>query len=249
MADMTSGGVQPVYNVGGNDNDGLFDGNGMIIFFLFFLLAWGGFGNGGFGGNGGTAAAAQSYATQQDLVNGFNFNSLDNGVQDIQKSICQLGYNNLEQSNGINTNMLQATNAINSNILGQTNDLNMAIAQQGSNIAMGMAQLGYNTQSQGCAINNNIDNVKYDIASQTCAITTNSTANTQRILDKLCQLEMSDKDNQIANLELQLQAANLQNNNATQTAALISALRPFPTPAYPVSSPYASSSSCGCGLG
>lgn len=44
MADMMSNanGLTPVYNVGGDRDDGFFGNSGMIVFFLFFLLCWGG---------------------------------------------------------------------------------------------------------------------------------------------------------------------------------------------------------------
>ena len=90
MADMMSNanGLTPVYNVGGDRDDGFFGNSGMA-----------------------------QYATQQDVVNGFNFNTLNNGIRGIQEGICSLGYDNLAQTNGINTNVMQraygVTNAIN----------------------------------------------------------------------------------------------------------------------------------------
>ena len=59
---------------------------------------------------------------------------------------------------------------------------------------------------------------------------------------------MNDKDNQIYALQSELQAARSQIDNAAQTQALVSALKPYPVPAYTVGSPYASAGSCGCTL-
>ena len=82
------------------DNDcGMGGGNGawwIIILLLFFT---GGFG--GFGMNRGLAAPA----TQQDVAAGFNFNQLDNGIRGLERGMCQLGYDNLAQANGINMNV------------------------------------------------------------------------------------------------------------------------------------------------
>lgn len=233
MADMCTNGVVPTYDVcQGNDNGNWFGGNGMIVFFLFFLLAWGGgFGN-GFGGNN----AMGQYATQQDIVNGFNFNQLDNGIRGLERGVCQLGYDNLAQINGVNTNIMQSA-------FGITN----AVNTQGYQNQTAINQLGYQMQDCCCGINRNIDAVRYENAQNTCAITNAMTANTQRVLDKLCQMEMDGKDSQINQLRFDLQAAQLQIGNINQTANIINAVRPFPTPSYPVSSPYGSvAPNCGC---
>ena len=47
---------------------------------------------------------------------------------------------------------------------------------------------------------------------------TNQTANTQAILDKLCQLELDGKNDKIADLERQLTLANLRESQTAQNA-------------------------------
>lgn len=82
------------------DGDGFLEGNGIIILILFFLIF--GFGGGGFGVNRGVESA-----TQQDIVNGFNFNQLDNGIRGIERGICDLGYANLNQTNQLSAQLAQ----------------------------------------------------------------------------------------------------------------------------------------------
>lgn len=273
MADLMTngGGLTPVYNVG--DNDGFGNGNGMWVFFLFFLLAWGGFGNNGFGHNGANGTVS-SYATQADVTNGFNYANINSQLGEINSSINNLGYNQLQGIHNLNTGimggfanlnngMLQATNSINTNILQgnndiargiaeQTNALNMNIVQTGNAITNGLASLGYVAQNQACGINNNIESVKYQLATEACATRAESDSNTQKILDRLSAMQMSDKDNQIAALQAELLNARNVIDNANQTQALVNALKPYPVPAYNVSSPYASSgcgNGCGCTLG
>lgn len=269
MADlMTSGsGVQPVYSIG-NGNDVFGNGNGLLVFFLFFLLAWGGFGNNGWGPNGNNVAG--NLATQADITNGFNYANINSQLGDINGSINALGYNQLQGMNGINTTimggfanlnngMLQAANSINTNIMqgnndiarsisDQTNALNMNIVQTGNTITNGLANLGYVTQNQACGINNNIESVKYQLATEACATRAESDSNTQKILDRLSAMQMSDKDNQIAALQAELLDARNRIDNANQTQTLVNALKPYPVPAYNVSSPYASNNGCGCTL-
>lgn len=48
---------------------------------------------------------------------------------------------------------------------------------------------------------------------------------------------------------LNLQSAQLQIGNMSQTANIINAIRPFPNPAYVVGSPYGTNTAnCGCGM-
>ena len=82
------------------DGDGFLEGNGIIILILFFLIF--GFGGGGFYANRGVDTA-----THQDIVNGFNFNQLDNGIRGIERGICDLGYANLNQTNQLSAQLAQ----------------------------------------------------------------------------------------------------------------------------------------------
>ena len=66
------------------------------------------------------------------------------------------------------------------------------------------------------------------------------TVNTQRILDKLCDMESNAKDQRINSLQLELQSATNQLSNLAQTASIVNQLRPTPIPAYTVCSPYQS---------
>jgi len=84
-----------------------------------------------------------------------------------------------------------------------------------------------------CNTNNNIEKAILAGQQNTANIIAASTANTQRILDKLCSDETARLRAEL------LEARNIASNNL-QTQYLISQLRPYPTPAYQVSSPYES---------
>lgn len=88
-----------------------------------------------------------------------------------------------------------------------------------------------------CTVQREIDGVNYNNAQNTAAIIQAANANTQRILDAQC----ADK---IQELRDKLQTAQLDANNAAQTATLINTLRPVPQPAYITCSPYAAASTC-----
>ena len=82
-----------------------------------------------------------------------------------------------------------------------------------------------------CNTNQNIDKVIYEWAKNTCEIIQASNANTQKILDMMC-------NNTITQLRTDLAEAKLEANNASQTSELLARLQPVPYPAYIVSSPY-----------
>lgn len=84
-----------------------------------------------------------------------------------------------------------------------------------------------------CNTNNNIEKAILAWQQNTASIIAASTANTQKILDKLCADET-------ARLRSELLEARNSQSNSLQTQYLISQLRPYPTPSYTVSSPYES---------
>lgn len=101
----------------------------------------------------------------------------------------------------------------------------------------------FNTQNQAnqnsmiqmwfCNTNNNIERAIQQANQNTCQIIANSTANTQRILDMMC-----NQETQRLRTELAEQKVIAQNNQ--QTVDLLSRLQPTPIPSYIVSSPYTS---------
>lgn len=96
-----------------------------------------------------------------------------------------------------------------------------------------MANLTSQMNMGFCNTNSNIDKVIYEAQKNTCDIITNQTANTQKILDMLCNQE-------ITRLRTELAEARVVANNNAQTTELLSRLQPVATPSYIVSSPYTS---------
>lgn len=132
-----------------------------------------------------------------------------------------------------------------------------------ANVNSAIANLGYQNQQCCCDIKEAIGGVNYNMAAQTNILqnTVNNgfrdvieaqNAGTQRIIDTITQ----DK---IQSLQTELQSAQLQLSNQAQTTNIINALRPTPTPSYPVMSPYTSiinptgftfgAGNCGCNVG
>lgn len=152
-----------------------------------------------------------------------------------------------------------ATHGIESGITGIGTQLCNGFAGVNSAIA----NLGYQNQQCCCDLKQAIGDVNYNMAAQTNILqnTVNNgfrdvieaqNAGTQRIIDTITQ----DK---IQSLQTELQSAQLQLSNQAQTTNIINALRPTPTPSYPVMSPYTSIinptgftfgvNGCGCNTG
>ena len=132
----------------------------------------------------------------------------------------------------------QATNAVQNSVNANGNNIVSTVRDTGNNILQGITGLGFLTQQKG-------DELKFELAKSTCAITSNETANTQKVLDKLCQMEAGMQaakiqELQTANQALMLanQVKDLQAGQIANTGFIINAIRPYPVPAYTVSSPY-----------
>lgn len=206
-------------------NDGMLGGaNGtwIWVFFLFFLLAWGG-GGFGFGNN----AATQGALTRAELYEGLNNQGLENGIRSIQNGLCDGFY-------AQNTTMLQGMNGIQSQLCQGFNGVNNNITES-----------RFAAQQCCCETNRNIDAVRYENARNTCDIVNAIKADGDATRALMTQ-------NTIQELRDNLQAAQLQLGNVSQTQTLINTLRPFPTPSYITCSPYTAVNgygAYGCGNG
>ena len=213
------------------DDGGMFGGNNSWIFFLFFLLAWG---NGGFGGG---SAPVQGAITRAEMYDGFNSQDIKEGIRGLSNGLCDGFY------------------ALNTSVLNGFNGVDKSLCQGFSGVNSAIRDLGYQAQSCCCETNRNIDAVRYENAKNTCDIITSGTMNTRDIIDsqnagfqRILDFMTNDK---IESLRTELQAAQLQLGNLSQTNTIIDALRPCPKPAYITCSPYAAASAnyfggCGC---
>lgn len=213
----------------------------------------------GFGGFGGYNACC-SPATQQGLTDAFNFNQLDNGQRGIERGICDGFYTtnlaitnlgtqmqqgfcatdraNLQGFNGIQSALCQGFNSVN-NALAQTNynmkdcccETRESIMQSNFNNQSGFNAIQNQLASCCCDIERGQDGFNYNLAKSTCEIITNQDKNTDRIINYLTQHEMDS-------LRTELQSAQLQLSQLSQTRSIIDQLQPCPKPAYLTCSPY-----------
>lgn len=111
---------------GNNNNSGFGNGDSWFVI-LFLLVLFGGWGNrgfGGFGGNGGGTSVYEGYVLNNDFSQlskqiSDTYNMTDRKFDAITNGICSLGYQELQNINGVNTNIANGvygiTNAITTN--------------------------------------------------------------------------------------------------------------------------------------
>lgn len=196
------------------DKNGYGDGFGCwfwIVILLFF-----------YNGNWNNRGDLNGALTRSDLQQGFDNQSV------------------LRKLDGINNGLCDGFYAMNTNNLQMQNQLQRDLCQGFATINAGIAENRFAAQQCCCETNRNIDAVRYENAQNTCAIIQNATANTQKILDTMCANTIQDLRDKVTAKDQELQTANFQLSQQAQNATLINALRPTPTPAYPVMSPYVS---------
>lgn len=259
--------VMPAYNGMGYNNGGMFGGDwfAWIIILLLFGGRWGN----GFGGDSSCCAPA----TCADLQRGFDNQGVTNKLNGLENGLCSLGYDQLREMNGINTNVLQTgfgiqnaiqqgtvsamqnTNAIQAQLADCCCTTQRAIDGVNYNTLQGFSNLSSKIDSCCCETQRQIErgfcDTNYNLATNTTAIIQNAHNDTDRVIAKLDALEMARKDETIDALRSQVNALNLAQSQANQNAYLINTLRPCPIPAYPACPPtgaytYPVSNGCGC---
>lgn len=237
------------------------DGWWIILLILFAAGGWGRGGFGGFGGNGGEGYSPCCVpATTQGVADAFNFNQLDNGLRGIQNGLCDGFY---AQNNAINNVLSAIQNCCCQTQLGMTqgfHGVDNAICSLGYNIQNGfngvdksICTLGYNNQagfnalatqlaSCCCDLERGQENIKYAMANNTNALLVAGDKNTDRIINYLTQTEM-DK------LRNELQSAQFQLSQLSQTSNIVNQLMPVAKPAYLTCSPYAAAFGFGANYG
>ncbi len=266
----------PMYQ-GGNGGGFVngFGGDGWWIILLFLLLIGNnGWGNNNGGGNGG--GGLYPWMNQSNQINdGFRDQMLNTTVNGIQQGVNNLGtqlcnccgdmqmalangFAGVEQ--GANTrqiaNMQQAFAAQTAQAQG-FNAVQAQLAQCCCDNRLATTQLQAVVQQENCADRAAVSDGIRDII-------VNNTANTQRILDQLCQDKIDAKNETIAQLRQELLFARGQASQDVQTAAiragqattanqLIAEMRACPVPSMPVygmtpifNCPQNNGCGCGC---
>lgn len=263
---------------GGNRGNGGGWGNGDGWWVLILIALLGGF-NGGFGGWGGGGYAGgnelypwlnqaqlttQGFADQNAIM---ALNGISSGVQNLSTQLCNCcadmqmavasGFANAETAaNARQMANMQTQFGMQTAMQQGFTGVQAQTAQLASDIQLGNAQQTATILAENCADRAALsDGVRDIIAS--------NTAQTQAIIDKLCQLELDGYKRENYQLQSQLNAANLAASQAAQNAfitqgfanevdALYNRLNSCPVPTTPVygrTPIFTCNNGCGCGNG
>ena len=206
--------------VTGGNRDGL-GGDGGWWILIILLALFGGFGNrGGIGGG-------EQCATPADLQRGFDNQGVTNKLNGLENAFASLGYDQLAQMNGLNSTIMQTGFGLQSSLDGGFNGLSRQLADCCCENRATIAQVRYDMATQACDLGHRIDGVG------------------DRIHEELTAIRMEQKNERIAELTQQLNAANLAASQVAQNQYLVNALRPSPVPAYSVPNPSCCYNPCG----
>ena len=277
----------PVYMNGGNGfgNSGF---GGDWVWLILILALFGGFGgngwgNGGFGGGFNNEYAWLSNGQKEIMSNtnnGFDTLHLSNqiegvidGIHGISNSICS---STASITNAITDGFYSAEIAANNRQMADMNqNFNNQIATLNgfNNLNNALQQCCCDNRLATCQTQNIVQNeansTRFADANNTRDIITNATANTQAILDKLCQLELDGvkaqldaKNDRISDLQRENLMKDLQASQTAQNAfisqgfanevdALYNRLNNCPVPTTPVygRTPIFTCNNNGCGCG
>lgn len=260
--------VAPAYG-GNNGGFGGFGGDWGWIVLLLLLAGNGGWGMGGFGGGWGAMGMMDGFglypwmSTNNNVSDGFRSAQLSDSVTSVRDGISALSTQICGCCGDISTQLCNGFNGIGMQLAnGTIADLERSFAAQTASM-QGMNAIQSQLATCCCENRAATQDLKYTLATEACATRTANTANTQAILDKLCQLELDNYKRENDQLRTQLnmaalnasqtaQTAELRQSGATQLNQLVAELRSCPIPAQPVygSQPIftcSGNSGCGCG--
>ena len=242
--------VMPMMGGYGNGGFGYGDGSWIWIILLFALFGgnWGN--NGGFFGNnsfdnGYAWLSNGQKEIMQNTNNGFDtlhlsnqLDTVNSGIYSLSNQLCNCCADmNQTVSNGFYNSEISANNRQMAN-MNQNFALQSQLAQCCCDNRLATANLTATVLSENCADRQALSEGIRDLL-------TNQTANTQRILDQLCNDKIDAKNEKIADLQREIlmkdlqasqvaQTATLRENNAVVANQLVSELRSCPIPAQPV---------------
>ena len=266
MSYSENGGTPFTMNVaptgGGWGNGSFLGGDGAWWLIILLLFCNNGWGNGfGFGG-GGMMPWMMSNTTNNDVQRGFDQSAVMGALNGINGSINN-GFANAEISRcNAQANVLQTLNANQAATMQGMNTLAASLQNCCCENRAGLADVKYAIATENCAdrtaLNQGLTNLMMNNNTNTQNLMNTMNTGIQTVMDKICQLELDGKNQQIQELQAALNEANRrasQNDQtaqilasqAAQTAALEQYLAPTPRPAYIVQNPNCCGTTYACG--
>lgn len=212
----------------------------ILLFVIFGAFSRGGFGGFGGWGNGNDGCGCCAPATCADLQNGFNNQSVMNKLNGLENGLCSLGYDQLNQMNGINTSILNgfhgvdnavcqlgyqtqtAVNGLGTQLQQCCCDVREAIQGVNYNTLQGFNNIGSKIDSCCCETQRQIErgfcDTNYNLATNTTAIIQNAHNDTDRVIAKLDAMESARQAEKIQALQMENQGLKFAASQASQNA-------------------------------
>ena len=242
-------------NGNGYGNGNGFFGNDWAWIVILLLFGYGGRGFGGFGGGyGGGSGVGENYvlatdfATIERKLDGINngicdstfqlTNTLNNNFRSVDNAICTLGYQALQNTNSIQTQLADCC----CGIKGEIKDVAYGNERNSWNISKQISDCCCDLEKM------NLQNT-FDAQTYNC----NTLSAIDKVGDRIIDYLANEKTQALRDENFALRLAASQ---AQQNEALLNKLSPCPTPAYFVPNPNCCynanvtySNGCGCGCG
>jgi hypothetical protein len=192
-------------------NNGFFGGDGIWALVLLALL-FGGNGFGGFGGNGWNNVATTDFVSSE-----FTQRDVTNGTQSILSAVSNGFSDAATNLCNVRSDILTGNMGLQNSILGSSNSIQRDILTQTNELNTNLLTTALQNQAQ-------MDKCCCDLRAQ-------GIENTQKILDAMNQNTIDSLRSEVNDLKNTITA------NGIGTS-IVNQVRPYPIPAYPVSSPY-----------
>lgn len=230
--EMSAADLAAVVGNNGNGSWG-FGGDGAWWIILLFLVLGNGWGNGFGGGNNGGAGSLYPWMNQAEITSdGFrdqminnNITSIRDGISNLSTQLCNCcGDMQMAVANGFSSAEIAANGR-------QMANMNQNFALQN---AINQGFNGTQAQLAQCCCDNRLASadLKYTIATENCAdraalsdgirdLLAATQAQTQTILDKMCQDKIDQKNDEISQLRQELLYSRGQASQVAQNSAII----------------------------
>lgn len=238
---------------GNESNDGMFGDNSWAFIIILFLFMWGrnGWGN----GNGSGSGAADGYVLATDFANlerkldGINNgicdstfalnNTINSNFRTLDGAVCNLGYQALQNTNAIQTQLAQCCC-----------DTRAAIQDNTTQGVMNTNQLARQIESCCCDAEKQAMQTRFDMQAYNC----NTLSAIDKVGDRIIDYLAADKAQALRdeNQALRLAASQSAQNEVLKSyvSGQFAYYNPRPVPSYGVPAPYPycyGNSGCGCG--
>lgn len=215
-------------------NDSMWGGEWFwIIIILFF------FGN-GWDRNSGLETDIDTRFIERDI---FNTN------QNVSNTACQTQRDVLTSGCQTQRDVLENRYDLGTQVLENRFNCSQNTASTQKEILQNRYDNALQTNALQSQISTNALQSQMQLAQCCCDLKAESLANTQKILDKMCETEINTLRDRLADRDRDLQTAYNQISQVSQTNSIINQLRPYPIPAYVTASPYTGYGyygNCGC---